>query len=268
MRNLLKVDFYRIFKSKTTLVALIVSIVMPLLMTGIIALEVLLIEGVDAASKDAVLSSTFNMIFQVNYQPFGDMGIVLIVFGSIFVMGDLNSGALRNKVIHGYKRSEIYFSHQISSLTFFVSLITISSLMQMLYGLLFFNYNPFGNADMVPYFLMFLLLGTLTFVMVSSLQIFLLLGFKNSPLSIIIPIALGAIFYIVTSVVSVFVEEGDAIRYVLDIIPTYALRMPNSVLSVGVLEIKDMAINAVATAGFSILNMLLGLLLFIKKDLK
>ena len=82
MRNLLKVDFYRIFKAKTSIIALIVSFAMSLLFLGILALGQGALMGVGATAEEAEITiPTFSgLLLQINYQPFGDLGIVLIVF--------------------------------------------------------------------------------------------------------------------------------------------------------------------------------------------
>lgn len=268
MRNLLKVDFYRMLKSKTTLIALILSLVM----TAVFLLLTLALQGVlgTVGASPEEIKMTIPLIsatlLQVNYEPFGDLGIVLIVFASIAVIGDINSGALRNKVIHGYKRSEIYFSHLITSLTFYIVLVSIGGFTYIAGLQIFYQYNIFADAG-PEYVWMLILNGTLVFVLVSTLQMLILLGFKNAPLAIIIPIGVGVIVYFISNIFGAFVLEDNPMRYVLDLIPTYTMRLPNPLLGAP-FAIEEGFITAGSTLVLSIINTALGLLLFTKKDLK
>lgn len=266
MLNLLKVDLYRILKSKTTLISLIISIFMAGLFIALVGLGDIFEEDASGI-QEVVRSSMFFTVLQIGYQPFGDMGIVLVIFGSIFVMTDINTGALRNKVIHGYKRSQIYFSHLITSILYFLVLISLSAGIIVGGSSLIYQQNFFAGIESY-YIWTFFLNGTLTFVLISSLQIFLLLGFKNSPLSIIVPLGLGVIFYLASSLIPTFVDPENLIKYALAAIPTYTMRVPNALLLSSSYSLGEALITIGSTLFFAIVNTVLGLVLFIKRDLK
>ena len=117
MLNLLKADFFRILKTKIVYVSLIIAFVLPLLMSGLVAGVVGLIGYDDPETASAATQLISNqLLIQTTFSSTQNFGIIVPVFTVIVIMADISSGTVRNKLIYGYKRHEIFASHFITSL--------------------------------------------------------------------------------------------------------------------------------------------------------
>ena len=106
MLNLLKADFFRVIKDKMfmilSIICVAISVVIPIAIFGLFSLVT---EGsVPLRDSYSALEVTDSIA-----SPFSTFGLILIVFLLVLLGKDNNT--LRNKVIVGKSRSEIYFSN-------------------------------------------------------------------------------------------------------------------------------------------------------------
>ena len=285
MTNLLRADFYRIRKSKLTLVMLILVMVLPLILSlmyfglqGLmdflddlggeaatefaegfqIGLEVggMDTEGMDYSSLfgiELILSGTFNLA--------DNLGLILPIFAGLLVCGDLTSGTLRAKMISGSSRTKVYLSHMISSGIFSAVMAVIYTAFTLLFAFLFFDYSEEITGEVVLRFVRWAVLGILTFVFASTVSTFLALSTGSTGGTIIFTLVFCIVLQLVASLCT-FLADREAIRDFLYLIPTYG--------NVHGLDLswKEFGISCGAFCLFGALNGLLGILLFRQKELK
>ena len=113
MKNLLKSDFYRARKDKLLLIGLLVSV-------GLVLMQVLLIKGLVSASSaaDADTEVIGNALgtsgLALWFNGISIMGnttqYIIPIFLTIFFVKEFSDRTIRNKLIVGYSRTQIFFS--------------------------------------------------------------------------------------------------------------------------------------------------------------
>ena len=176
MINLLKADFFRVLRTKIVYISLIIAVVLPLfiaVVNGLTAMATasLYPEGYEPSpAGDTLLGNTFSPVMSFSY--------IFAVFPVIVIMMDFGNGTLRNKIIHGYTRQQIYAAH------FIVSLIHIAAI-----TLVFATTNVVSAvvlrisevpADLIPVYIIYYLVGLLGIVLVASLGCCLALSLGNA----------------------------------------------------------------------------------------
>ena len=138
MKNLIRSEFYRLFKDKgiivTCILALAFSILGPLLITiGVAFLE------------STFPGETFPVYAIDQFYPLlgGGSLISIILFFSIvsYSCNDFKFGTIRNKVISGYKRSHIFLSKLIVIVSTGVIVQLVYSILSLLFYSLFLGFN-------------------------------------------------------------------------------------------------------------------------------
>lgn len=274
MNRLLKNDFYRIFRSKLALISAILSAAIPF----VLVLLFFIITKTMSGEDDVTVLFTSNYLFKNSYSLTSNVGIVIPIFASIFVINDLRQGSARNKVICGFKKSEIFFSQLIVTLSYVLVLITAYALLTFLLSGCFFGYPDFSSPEVIKDTLFTWLMGTLMFVFASSLIVLGAFLTKNVALTILITIGTTMVLTIITSIADVILvaQEVDNLT-ALYMIPLYGYSRICGITSIissampgeEIVIITDTQwiISNVTLAVFAVLNMFHGFLAFKKKDL-
>lgn len=209
MKNLLKSDFYRARKDKVLLIGLIVTI-------GLVIMQVLITKGMllasSAADADAeqiggLLGTTGMALCSNGVSILGNTTQMLIpIFLTIFIVKEFNDRTIRNKLIVGYSRSQIYFSiiivHAVISLIYYLG----ASLIGLLLGTLFFGLGATFNADVFGVIVIgFIIQFLLSYVLIGFAIIFAI-NKQSLVLGILLPIVLGFIISIFGLVASLDVN--------------------------------------------------------------
>ena len=114
MLSLLKADFYRMLKSKITIVSLILSIIFPIFVALLYyAISKMPMEGSPEDIETLSKMFTARAMIGSSFSFTNGIGIIIPIFGAIFVSSDLKNGTLRNKIVIGHDRKSIYLSHLI-----------------------------------------------------------------------------------------------------------------------------------------------------------
>ena len=275
MKNLLKHDFYRIFHSKLALISLIIVAAFALALPAIFfGLEALVNIGIDEITTDAdVTLFGAQFMFGLSYSLSTNVGIIVPIFGSIFVISDIRQGSTRNKLIRGYKKIEIFSSQSIVSMSYILTIITTYTVLTFLFSSLFFGFPDLGNVDILASLGQILLMGTVEFIFVSSLVVFGAYVTKNIALTILIIYGFALLMTLLATLVSglPFLEKYQIL---MDLIPTYGSSVLSGLGAVSgtdtdiqmTLPIVDCVVNIIATLGFSVLNGFLGFLVFNNRD--
>ncbi|MBO4411439.1 MAG: hypothetical protein IKY02_00180 [Lachnospiraceae bacterium] len=273
MKELIKADLFRVWKSKLTLVTLILVLAFPVLMT-LMYLGINAMAALDSEPLFGDLVSA-NMLMSGVYSLTNNIGLVLPAFAGIFVCMDISHGTLRNKVIVGKSRVSIYLSHLIVSIIFNVAAITIYAAVTSGLALLFFRYNSSQGADAVKQILYWTINGTVSFVFVATISTFFGLVVRSIAPTIIFTIVLTMGLSMITSVVSLM--DYEEYQYLVYLIPTFtSSSFSLNGMSLGSLfnpgfeaPIDIMFMEGLISYGFfGVLNTVLGILIFRKKDIK
>lgn len=193
MKDLLKADFYRLFKNKLTLIVFIIGFALPILMALLIfGVNKLLIseffamydttEGVE----NVVLTSRQFIVSALS--PMQNFGIAVPIFSSIYICQDMMTGSMRNKLIYGHKRSDVYTSHLIVSIVFNVSLILVYFLSTVLFTSLFLPYGVEFNTNEFKSILLIFMYGIICYVFIATLSTMFAFLFRNLAPTIILTI--------------------------------------------------------------------------------
>lgn len=208
MKNLLKSDFYRARKDKVLLIGLIVTI-------GLVVFSLLITKGLVALSNGEI-DSVGGMINNSGLQAWSDgvyvMGntaqMLAPIFVTIFFVKEFNDRTIRNKLIIGYSRSQIFFS--IIIVHFVISLVFLfaASFVGLLLGTLLFGLGATFTGDV---FLLIILGFIIQFILSYVLMGFCIIVSINKQsiaLGIVLPIAIGFIISLVGMFAIMGVNEG------------------------------------------------------------
>ncbi|MBO4703884.1 MAG: ABC transporter permease [Bacilli bacterium] len=227
MINLLKADFFRVLRTKIVYISLIIAVILPLfiaVVNGLTAMATasLYSEGYEPSpAGDTLLGNTFSPVMSFSY--------IFAVFPVIVIMMDFGNGTLRNKIIHGYTRQQIYAAH------FIVSLIHITAI-----TLIFVTTNVVSAlvlgisevpADLISAYLVYYLVGFLGVVMVASLGCCMALSLGNAG-AIVITILGTLVLTYLGSIIGLILRLNDVtdMEHFLCFFPSYLTETLSSYL--------------------------------------
>lgn len=190
MRNLLKADFRRIRKDKMLMIMLIIAGAFAVFTPGMYALiqhftgdlfEVLF-------PNNAYSKAHFFAAFTIG----NDVGLVVPILLAIVLCKDFSYGTIRNKIISGKSRAQIFLSLFITCTAVMVAVMTIHALLTLGFSLIFFDYQAtaFTISDFW-YLLESLVFILLTIVFYSALLSWLCASTKNVGIVIVLFVAIS-----------------------------------------------------------------------------
>lgn len=262
MKNLIISDFYRILKTKVTYVSLILAFVMPLLMAGLYAGLEAALNGAIEESGESLLNFTGEALMASTFSLTNNFGLVVPVFVVIVIMADISSGTIRNKIIFGYKRHQIFASHFITAFTYCLITMIVYAGMTALWSIVLLGGFEMDSAKQLSY-LYFYILGFIGFSVVVAIASCLCLSSLNSPLSIIVTLAICIIASFVISLLSGF-EFNEVTEHILRFLPSFVLSkvLYDNITTIMFLE----SLGGIVI--FTCLAYGLGTYIFSKRDLK
>ena len=215
-------------------------------------------------NANSIIGSVFSLT--------NNIGLVIPAFAGILVCSDYSNGTLRNKVIAGNRRSQIYLSHLIVSVLFSVILITIYAAMTTGLALLFF---PF-NRDLGTELLHFVVNGLLAFVFRATVSTLFALVLRSIAPTIIFTIVVAIALTTATSVI--MLTDYESFRHVAWFVPTFV----GNFYTLGSLSLAGLfGGESAADSGtvmfvegmlsylfFGAVNTVIGLAVFGKRDIK
>ncbi len=263
MIRLIKSDFYRLIKTKVTYISLAIAFVLPLIMAGLYAgLIALITEGDEEAASifgelinaRTLINSTFSLT--------NNFGIVLPVFSVIIIMSDISNGTIRNKIMIGFKRHEIFASHFITTFIYCLVTMGVYAGMTILWSNVILQTKDLTSAEVISY-LYFFILGFLSLAVIVGIGCCLSLATLNSAGSIIITLVITIILGFVASLLSSF-DFPEVTEHILRFIPYVVISMASykEITLIMFLE----ALGGILI--FSGLLYGLGTYIFIRRDLK
>ncbi len=273
MKRLLKADIYRVLKSRLTLIALILVLAFPVLIV-FLYVGIRALSGLDAEMGGMDMLFNANSIIGSAYSLTNNIGLVLPAFAGILVCMDISNGTLRNKIIAGNRRAEIDLSHLIVSILFSVVMITIYTAMTAGLALLFFPFNTDPSMDLGREILYFIATGTMSFVFIATVSTLFAMTFRSVAPTIIFTIVLSIALMAINSVL--LLVDYQPYRYAAYLIPSFTGNFfnLNSFSLTGLIAQGEETSRGLMFAEgmlsylfFGIVNTVLGLLLFKKRDI-
>ena len=269
MLNLIKTDLRRIIKDKLFMVigiiGLVFAITTPLLMYAVSSM-------LDDQSMQ-MLGMTINaktMFFQ-SFNPANDFGLVATVLLCVILCKDFSQGTIRNKIIGGKSRVEVFTSSFISSTIILCGIMLIYGFLTLGVSLIFFEYqamqftvNDFGYAIIT------LVFKLMTFTVIASLVAFLSVFMKNAGLCMVVYIAITMLASIIGSVLSTAMlgVEDELIKNLLEFFVKTNVFL-STVTGNGVTyTVYDVLCVVLSHIVLGALFYLLGVVIFKKKDIK
>ncbi len=269
MLNLIKTDLRRIIKDKLFLVIGIVGLVFavttPLLMFAVTSMMdeqsvIMLGMGINAKT----------MFFQA-FNPANDFGLVASILLCVILCKDFSQGTVRNKIIGGKSRFEVFTSAFIASSIVLCCLMLVYAFFTLGVSLLCFEYqqsqftiNDFGYAVVT------LVFKLMTFVVVASLISFLSVLMKNAGLCMVLYIAVIMLVSIVGTVISTAIlgVENEIIKNILEFLSKTNVFLSTITGNGTTYSVYDVLCVVFSHLVYGSLFYVLGVLVFNKKDIK
>ena len=221
MAKLLKVDLKRIFKDKLLLVVAIIGVVLALT-TPLIYKFIYLFLGVDDTGLLGSLLSIKTMFYS-SFSLSNNIGFIIPVFLLIIMSKDFSYGTIRNKIISGSSRTNVFLSMFIScSIVIVLAMLAYAALNGLLTVALFSNEMASITKEGVLYFVLSISFEILIYIFIAALLSFINVFAKNAGLKIILYVAsafgLIMIYSIVQVSMSVLIINGTENQLLIDLL--------------------------------------------------
>lgn len=275
MRDLLKADFRRVRKDKLLLVVGILAAAFAIMTPGLYALLFSFIgweEGTFLFPNNAYAKNHFFGAFSVG----NDFGLVCPILMAIVLFKDFSQGTIRNKIISGKSRVQIFLSLFITCAVVMIGIILLHAILTLCFSLLFFEYQsaPFDGWDLL-YLLESILFEIFVLLFYSAILSWLCVCMKNVGVVIILFIAFSLLLPLIgfiTGTAHSIMEATDGNQSTISIlhfITRINVGRASSYIGIGYsYDLEDVLYLTfpplIGSAGFAGL----GLLHFRKKDLK
>ena len=211
MRNLIFANFTRLKKSKLFRAGIIVS--------SLYTVFLLIMNYLEMTASVEITTVSLNWFF---FSAISVAAIFCPIYSGFFIGTEYSDGTIRNKLIAGHKRSNIYFANGITifcaeGLLFLVNAALIIVLGIPLFGL---------NIEYPSYFIIYLLAGILILAAFASLFTMVSTLISNKTSSVATCLIIYVILFIITNYlrIAVFSYYGDV---TLDIISNKITRIIN-----------------------------------------
>ena len=221
MAKLLKVDLKRIFKDKLLLVVAIIGVVLALT-TPLIYKFIYLFLGADDTGLLGSLLSIKTMFYS-SFSLSNNIGFIIPVFLLIIMSKDFSYGTIRNKIISGSSRTNVFLSMFIScSIVIVLAMLAYAALNGLLTVALFSNEMASITKEGVLYFVLSISFEILIYIFIAALLSFINVFAKNAGLKIILYVALAfgliMIYSIVQVSMSVLIINGTENQLLIDLL--------------------------------------------------
>ena len=294
MSNLLKVDLFRFLKSKQFIIASIVSVLVaifiPLLYFAIekglnAIIGSTLEDGENAGQVLSIYAKDFAFAGIGSVNSLNGISISFIVTAILFTVAigkEFTFGIVRNKIIAGHSRVEIYLSLFITLYIFMFGIAFISSLIGFFTGILLFPYDADGNffSDFIRIlthdfgnFMLGTLFGALGYVFLTSFICFFAIGLDKTALAIILSILLSVMSLFICGVligpfIPVVAEYSDIWKNIMIFINTNNPFYSFNYFTLYGYKLYQILSFLISPMCWSALLTFLGIVIFNKKDLK
>jgi len=275
MRSLLKADLRRVLKDKLLIVMGILAVVFALITPLLYAL---IISGMGADEDLEIFGIAFTAksMFFNSFSLGNNLGLIVPVLLALVLCKDFSFGTVRNKIIAGKTRFQIYMSLFITCSVVFILCMLLHAFITLCLSLCFFDYQltPFTASDFW-YFLESFFLEILVLLFVSSMLSWLCANRKNVGLAIVLYVAITFALIMIGSILQVAISLLEAIGGKEDVVSVLTfinrINVFNATAYIGIGDKYSLTdvLYIMGPALSGIIGFLgLGILKFKKKDLK
>ena len=206
MGKLMKAFFFKTSKDIAFRVTLIIGAATALLMTGIYAILDLAFTGAGAELEGIKFLSGQSMLL-TSFSPTQNFGIAISINLIIFIYLEFSQGTIRNKIIAGHSKLEIYSSLYLSGLVYaFAILLAYVGLCTVL-GSIFGGFDPRGMVISLSgsgtgyanpeYIIKFVVAALFAYTSLVSFTVFIVTTFRNIGPSIPVIYVVPLILYLI-----------------------------------------------------------------------
>ncbi len=273
MYKLLKADLKRVVHDKLFLISCIIggvfALIGPLMYKAIFAFM-----GADDQMLEMMgaMPTAKSMLFQA-FLPGGDLGLILPILITIVLCKDFSYGTIRNKIIAGHSRVKIFLSMLITSCIIVCGLMLAQALLSFGVSLIFFEYSSVAfSIGELGYLLASILLEMLVYITICSVVCFLCVFMKNAGASVVMYVGVNFLLTIIGSIFMVsfaFADPEKKLTYnALKILNNTNIFTSTIIGSGTKYTLEQISYIVIPCVLFTTLFVLLGALVFKKKDLK
>lgn len=276
MSKLIYANFYRLKKDKLFFIAAAATAVMQILMI------------LDRYNINQRLNEENFTLSDVLFEFFPFIGFIFAAFISIFLGKDYSEGIIRNKIIAGHKRENVYLSNFAVCLSGALTIYTVFIIIGLL-GIPLLGKWQGGTGNLITY----ILVGAFACVVFVSVLTMLSMLLTNVPISVVLSIAIMFAMMLLSSIIYNALLEPEFTREIISMSMDsveYGPEIPNPDYISGFKrelyvflgeflpsgqailmangEISAPMMNITYSAVLSALVNSIGIILFKKKDLK
>ena len=265
MKNLLKVDFYRVIKSKLTIAVLIIDIVLPIML-------VLMYYGISKIMEATMAEAgvpgmdvffTGRGLIGAAFSLSDNVGLIIPIFSAVLVFNDLSSGILRNKLMLGYTRSQIYFSHLITSCIFNVIAMLLYFFVLLGFSAILLPYGRDFDTQEFVNVLYYVINGCFVFMFITTITSIFSLNFKTLAPIILLTLLCSIVISFAGSLITLI--DYEKFKYLIYLYPTFSISAFNTLENVPTALFVESMIGCTL---FGLINIGIGYYTFKVKELK
>lgn len=251
MFNILNASFYRLKKNKIFWFTVIITIGIACFMLITRYLDGIekLNYGIPQETINQLLKSTDNLL--LDYLNF--IGFFIALFTSLFIGAEYSDGTIRNKIVVGHSRKNIYLSNLIIS-------IVVGLLLELIYLLIIsvVAIPIFGGIQMSLSKFGFILLDIIMIIIsYASIFSFISLICSNITTSTVICLLLMLVMFVASGVSSLpFIKNIIPVGQAMSLVNSYS----RNTMNVEILSLYSIILTIIVNS--------LGLILFKNKELK
>jgi hypothetical protein len=211
MIRLLKLDIKRAFRDKAFIIITIIVALFAFLQVLIASQTVF----VDPFTEDIYRMFTARDIIESSFQISSTPVIIIGALIALFIAKDINQGTIRNKLIAGYSKLQIYIAAMIISIT--IGTISLLMYQGIIASFIFEITFPIdqGNVNDLANFWINFAFGHLLIIVLSAMITFIAMMVKNTAGTVIIAIVImifspiiGILLNLLTQFLFVYNAEG------------------------------------------------------------
>ena len=268
MCKLYVTDLKRILKDKLFLVTCILAgvfaVINPLL-------NKVLFEVLDLGEMLGAMVYAKSMFF-TSFLPGDNIGLIMPILIAVIVCKDFGHGTVRNKIICGRSRTEIFLSHLLSSATVMCVVMLLQGLLTLGVSLLFFSYQvePFSASEF-GYLMISLAFEMIVYLAIAVVVTLIAVLSKNTGICILLYLAVsfgasivGAVFQVAGS----FMDPSGSLFEIVEFIKALNIYTSTLIGAGTSYSAKQVIYILMTPIAMSLGGSLLGIRLFAKKNLK
>ena len=273
MLNLLKTDLKRVFQDKLFLILCIIAAGFALFNPIVYKVLFLIVDMEEMAGLGLGMTIDAKTLFFTSFSPGNNLGLIMPIFAALVLCKDFSQGTVRNKVISGKTRTQIFLSMLLTCVVVMCVVMLLHGVLTLLISLLFFEYQAGGFTwGALGYALLSLGFEMLVYVLIAALLSLFIVWTKNAGLAVVLYVAINFLFVIFGSIVAgvfAFVDPSKEILHrTLQIVMDSNVFM-STVIGTGTsYTLQQVLCILLPVIGGTVLCVLLGISLFRKKDLK